>query len=457
MPSCGSRLPSLPVNAALVMSSTSSAPQRHRVLFVNRSYWPDTEATGQLLTELCDDLSGPFEITVIAGQPNSIVQAAQFKPHGWDRRGKVAIRRLWHTRFPKANLLGRAVNYLTFVISATIAALTVPKPDVIVVQSDPPLLCFVGALVRKLRGAKLVVYLQDIYPDIAVALGKLPDNFTTRWLRRAMFAVYCRADRVVVLSRDMHDRLVAAGVPADRIACVPNWVDTTALAPVKHDNSFRRKHDVLHQFVVMYSGNLGLCQRLEDVLEAARLLRHRTDIVFLLIGEGVSKARLKEEAMRQELTNVRFLPYQPKEQLSLSLSAAQLHLVPIDPRIAGCLMPSKLYGALASGTPVLAVAPDNCELAELVEELQVGTVCPPCEPAQLAIMIQRLAASPDQLAAWGLRARLAAQQLFDRSICTASFRRQLECVVNGQVAAEPAHAKVPPQGEEITSLESAIP
>ena len=110
---------------------------------------------------------------------------------------------------------------------------------------------------RRLRGAKLVVYLQDIYPDIAVALGKLPDNFLTRWLRRAMFAVYRRADRVVVLSRDMHDRLATSGVPAERIACVSNWVDTTALEPRKQDNPFRRKHDVVNQFVVMYSGNLG--------------------------------------------------------------------------------------------------------------------------------------------------------------------------------------------------------
>ncbi len=105
------------------MSKSSSASQRPRLLFVNRSYWPDAEATGQLLTELCEDLSSRFDVHVIAGQPNSIVQEATFKKHGWDRRGNVAIHRLWHTRFPKANLLGRAVNYLTFVISATIAAL----------------------------------------------------------------------------------------------------------------------------------------------------------------------------------------------------------------------------------------------------------------------------------------------------------------------------------------------
>ena len=128
-----------------------------------------------------------------------------------------------------------------------------------------------------------------------------------------------------------------------------------------------------------------------------------------------------------------FLPYQPKDQLSQSLSAAQLHLVPIDPRVVSCLMPSKLYGALASGTPVLAVAPDDCELAELVDELELGAICPPCEPAQLAIMIQRLAASPEELEAWGVRARQIAEQCFDRSICTALFAGHIAGLVNGQV------------------------
>src|SRR5262245_18108601 len=130
------------------MSSHPSAPRRFRILFVNRSFWPDTEATGQLLTELCEDLSGNFEVQVIAGQPNANVQQAEFKRHGWDRRGNVAIHRLWHTRFPQGNYFGRAINHLPFVISATIAALRAPMPDVIVVQSDPPLLCFVGSLVR---------------------------------------------------------------------------------------------------------------------------------------------------------------------------------------------------------------------------------------------------------------------------------------------------------------------
>ena len=205
-----------------------------RVLFVNRSYWPDAEATGQLLTELCEDLAEDgFDVRVIAGQPNCNVNSVEFRRHGWDMHGKVQVRRVRHTRFSKARFIGRALNYLTFLFSAAVAALAAPKPEVVIVETDPPLLCFVGALVRRFRGAKLVVYLQDIYPDIAVALGKLRSGKFTRWLRRAMFAMYRSADRVIVLSRDMRELLEESGVPAAKIEVIPNWVDTRALLPAR--------------------------------------------------------------------------------------------------------------------------------------------------------------------------------------------------------------------------------
>ena len=148
----------------------------------------------------------------------------------------------------------------------------------------------------------------------------------------------------------------------------------------------------------------------------------------MLIGEGASKSKLVSHALQLKLNNIRFLPYQPKEELSASLSAADVHLVPVDPRVVSCLMPSKLYGILAAGRPVLAVAPEGCELADLVNELDVGDVCNPCEPAELAATIERLAMSPDQLLHWGENARRAAVERFDRAISTEAFRQMLESV-----------------------------
>lgn len=401
------------------------------VLFLNRSYWPDAEATGQLLTELCEDLVPSLDVAVIAGQPNGNPSGASFRSGGVETRHGVAIHRVRHTRFPKRFLPGRLVNYLSFLLAAWWAALWVKKPGLVVVETDPPLLCLIGWYLQRFRGAKLVVYLQDIHPDIGIALGKLRDSWPIRLLRRLMFDIYRGADRVIVLSRDMRYHVAQSGIDPARIAVVPNWIDTATIQPQKQDNPFRSQNGIDGQFLVMYSGNLGLCQRLEEIVAAAGYLRERPDILFLLVGEGALKVRLQAQAAELGLQNMRFLPYQPKAELSRSLSAADVHLVPLDPRVASYLMPSKLYGALASGTPLVAIAADECELADLTREEGVGVVAPPGEPEALADVIRNLADDAWDLPEMGRRARRLAETTYDRRRVTAQFRELLE-EVGGQ-------------------------
>ena len=146
-----------------------------------------------------------------------------------------------------------------------------------------------------------------------------------------MFKIYRAADQVIVLSRDMRERVIESGVAPERVACIPNWVDTQQVRPIKRGNPFRERHKLDGTFVVMYSGNLGLCQRLEDVIAAAGCLRDRSAMLFLLVGGGALESKLKKQVLDLGLSNVRFLPYQPKAKLAESLSAADLHLVPLDP------------------------------------------------------------------------------------------------------------------------------
>jgi len=413
-----------------------SAPgRRPSVLFLNRSYWPDAEATGQLLTELCEDLTPSFDVTVIAGQPNDNPTNAPYRRHGTEVHHGVRIRRVRHSRFPKRFLPGRLMNYLSFLVGALWAALWTRRSDVVVVETDPPLLCLIGWCLQRIRGAKLICYLQDIHPDIGIALGKFRDRWYLRMLRRLLFHVYCGADQVVVLSRDMRDLLIAGGVATQRVDCIPNWIDTNLIVPREDSSAFRQRHGLDGQFVVMYSGNIGLCQRLEDVLEAARQLLHRTDILFLLVGAGALKPRLEILARDGRLSNVRFLPYQPKGELSESLGAADLHLVPLDPRVSSCLMPSKLYGVLASGRPLLAVAPEDCELAELTQREGVGIFVPPAKPDALAQTISWSADHREELQDMGIAARKLAEQQYDRALGTAKFATLLAAVCSGKPAA----------------------
>ncbi len=439
--------------------NTLTAPvslRRPRIVFLNRSYWPDAEATGQLLTELCEDLADQFDVTVVAGQPNQNPTGCKFVRNGAQIRNNVRIRRVRHTRFPKSFLPGRAVNLLSYLFSASLAVFGMRRPDVAVVETDPPLLCLLGGLLRRCRKTKLVVYLQDIYPDLAVALGKAPQSCVTLALRKLMFGVYRRADRVVVLSRDMKHLLIDAGIPADQIQCIPNWIDTNTVYPVKKDNTFRREQDLDGQFVVMYSGNLGLCQRLETVIEAADRLRQRDDVLFLFVGDGVLKPRLVELAHKKGLSNVRFLPYQPKDRIAQSLSAADLHLVPLDPRIASCLMPSKLYGILACGTPVLAIAPEDCELAELTREHDVGVVVPPGKPEAIADAILRLVDEGWDLAAMGERARQLATQSYDRKRVITQFNAMLTDVLGLQPLVDSELVDAPSTQTDKTAAVAAL-
>ena len=402
------------------------AERRPRLLFVNRSYWPDAEATGQFLTELCEDLAEQFDVTVIAGQPNQNPAGVAYRTHGVEVHRGVTVHRVWNSRFPKSFLPGRVINLLSFLVGATLAALRVQRPEIVVVQSDPPLLCFLGALLKRWRGARLVVHLQDIYPDLAVALGKVPDNGLLRGLRGAMARTYRRADRAIVLSRDMQTHVASFGVPAERVVRIPNWVDLDQVYPYPEPNPFRQRHGLEGRFVVMYSGNLGLCQPLGEVVEAAALLRDRPEIVFVLIGDGATRKTLEKAVHERGLENVRFLPYQPKAELAQSLSAADVHLVPLDPRVVSCVMPCKIYGVLAAGRPALVLAPEACELAELVRDGELGRVVPPGQPAALAEAIRWCAASPQSLAAMGVRARHQAEAEYGRAHCVAQIAAVLQ-------------------------------
>jgi glycosyltransferase involved in cell wall biosynthesis len=394
------------------------------------------EATGQLLTELCEDLAPNHRVEVLAGQPSQAPHQEAFRRVGRQSRQGVTIRRVWHTRFAKRNMLGRLINLLTYLIGATGSALFGPRPDVVVVETDPPFLCGLGLLLRWLRGSKLVIYLQDIHPQIAVAVGKLPEGWLSRSLERCFVFAYRRADAVVVLSRDMERTLLGLGVSRSRLVRVPNWVDCGRVRPGAEQNEFRAKHGLVGKFVVMYSGNMGLTQRLEDLLVVAeRLKSDRPDVVFVFIGDGASRARLEALARRLRLANVRFLDYQPKSQLSQSLGAADVHAVFLDPRLKGLMMPSKLYGILAVGKPSLVISDADSELAEVVRDSGAGLCAPHGDVERLRDAIVWCHDHPAELQAMGANGRRLAESDYDRGVSTQRFSQVLQQSLSGEMDA----------------------
>jgi len=405
--------------------AASAGLRRLRVLFLNRSYYPDVEATGQLLSELCADLATRHEVTVIAGRPNFVDARTGHEVHAG-----VQVARVRTLRFKKVRLLGRAVGLLSYLVQALWAGLRQRRPDVIVVETDPPVLGVLGAFLKWWHGSRLVFYLQDLFPEVGLILGRLRPGPLASFLRWATQVGLKNADRVVVLGEDMRRRVLARGVEAAKIAIVPNWADAEALRPATGENPLRREWGVEGRFVVMYSGNLGLSQSLGHVLEAAELLRGEP-VEFVFVGEGAAKAGLMARAQERRLDNVRFLPYQPKNRLGESLGAADVHLIPLQRGLAGYIVPSKLYGILAVGRPYIAAVDEESEVAAITREWGAGLRVEPDSAEAVAAAVRWSLAHREELAAMGRRGRQLAEMHFDRRHSVESFERVLSELQGG--------------------------
>jgi colanic acid biosynthesis glycosyl transferase WcaI len=362
---------------------------------VNRVYWPSTAATAQLLTDLAEGLAGRgWTVHVIAAGETSTQQngVTIHRTGGTERHG---------------GMLSRIINYGRFRSAAQqrLAGLLQPG-DTVVVMTDPPMLGAALAATVLARGATLVHWTQDIYPEIAtVHFGALAGALLTPWRWRRDSSWRC-ARRCVTLGEEMAGTLTAHGVPTDQVAIVPNWAprELDRPAPAEAIAAQRAAWGVADKFVVAYSGNLGRVHEFAAVLAAADSLRDRNDIVFLFIGTGARFGEVRA-AVDRGLPNVRLLPPAPREQLAAALAAPDAQLVTLNPSFAGLVYPSKLAGVLAAGRPVLFVGPPNGEIARLVEREQCGASFGPNDGSPLATRIAQWAAERQRAQEAGRRAR----------------------------------------------------
>ncbi|NUT56479.1 MAG: glycosyltransferase family 4 protein, partial [Thermoleophilia bacterium] len=322
-------------------------PDRPRLLVVNQYYAPGQESTAQLLTELCEALAEDYDVTVVTGTVHDAPRPERTTQNG------VRVIRVGSTAFDRARLALRGLNYLSFVLLALVTALRRPRPDLVLSMSDPPFAAAIGVAVARRHRAPLVAVTQDVFPEIAVALGRLRNPLLVGTLDRLVRFGLTRATRVVAIGERMRRRLEAKGVRGETISVIPNWTDTELLAPRPRDNGWAREQGLADRFVVMHSGNIGYAQDLPTLLRAAALLRDLDDLVVVLIGSGALGGTLAEQARRDGLDNVRFLPYQPRERLPESLATGDVHVVGLARGLAGYVVPSRLYGILAAGRPVV--------------------------------------------------------------------------------------------------------
>lgn len=396
-----------------------------KLIFVNRYFHPDHSATSQLLGDLAFRLAreGGRDVLVVTSRQR-YDDPAERLPARESMEG-VDVHRVWTTRFGRGWLPGRALDYLSFYAAAALALWRLTgRGDTIVAKTDPPLISVVAGIVARRRGAKLVNWVQDAFPEVALALGvRVPFAGALRALRnRSMRA----AEMNVVLGERMARWARAQGVPDERIAVIPNWADGDAIRPLAHAaNPLRQAWGLEGKFVVAYSGNLGRAHEFATLLDAADQLRDKPDVVFAFIGGGHQHAALEAEARARGLPNVRFVAYQPRALLCHSLGVADVHWVSLRPELEGLMVPSKIYGVLAAGRPAVMVGDPDGEIGRLLRRHDCGVTVPAGEGTKLAAAVLELRQAPDFREAMGFRARAAFEQNFAPAHALGSWSRLL--------------------------------
>jgi colanic acid biosynthesis glycosyl transferase WcaI len=381
------------------------------ILVLCPHFAPDVAPTGDVMTSIGLELAA-------RGHGLHIVTALPWYQHhriedGWGGRPVRTQTTEWGriTRvhpFPtdKRNIPARALAFGGFTaVSALAAAVSRPKPDVVLAMSPPLTLGLAGWSVARLRGAPFVFNIQDVFPDVAVELGVITNPTVIRVASRLERFTYLRSDAVTVLSEDLRDN-VAAKIGShrpDRVRVIPNFVDTERIRPMARENSYREEYGLSGKTVVMYAGNVGFSQSLDLVLDAAAALAHEPDLMFVINGGGAARADLERRAAGA--ANVRFVDMQPKDRLPELLAAADIHVVPLRRGLARSSVPSKMYSILASGRPIVASVDPGTEVATVVERAGAGIAVPPDDAEAFTKALARLVADRDEAERMGRAGR----------------------------------------------------
>lgn len=396
-----------------------------RIVLLNQYFAPDEAATAQLLADLGEGLAAAgHEVTAVCSD-RSYGDPARRYPRR-ERIAGVEVRRVRTTGFGRTSTAGRVADYLSFLCGAVGSLLLQRRPDVVLSLSTPPLVAYAGLLVARLRGARSIYWVMDVYPDLAFRLGVLRGGSAAgrmlAWISRSTLR---RSDSVVALGETMAERLREAG--RCDVTTIHNWADGEAIRPRPAEGHAQREAwGWSGSFVVLYSGNMGLAHEFDTILDAAELLRGAARARIAFVGGGPRRAEVEAEARRRGLANVEFRPYVERGNLGRSLTAGDVHLITLREGMPGLLVPSKIYGILAAGRPTLYVGPDTGEVAAIIRAGRCGTRLAVGDAQGLARAIERYAGDAALRDEEGRLARRLFDERFDRPRALRAFRRLVE-------------------------------
>lgn len=340
-----------------------------KVLLLNQCFYPDVVATAQQLTDLAVGLTAKGHSVTVVTSDRGYDNPAQTFPRRETWQG-IEIIRISSVSLGKHARWRRAANFASFLVNCSLKLWSLPRFDVVVALTSPPLISFLGACFVRIKGGRFFFWVMDLNPDEAIAAGWLKENsIPARLLGRILHYGLLRAEKVIALDHFMKQRIVDKGLEANRVAVIPPWAhDDTVRFDADGREAFRDQHNLAGKFVVMYAGNHSPCHPLDTLVEAARRLRENPEIVFCFVGGGSEQKKVAEFAARHGLENIRCLPYQPFEMLAGSLSAADLHTIVMGDTFVGIVHPCKIYNILSIGGPFLYIGPSESHISEIARQ-----------------------------------------------------------------------------------------
>jgi glycosyltransferase involved in cell wall biosynthesis len=383
-----------------------------RIVLLNQFFWPEGVATSQILTDVACTLAEDHEITAICGGSDATIHnSGSVLGHGISviRTKTLGVT---HQRF------GRITSYLSYLMGAIWHGLLVQKPNIYVTLTTPPLLSVIGSVLGTLRGARHVIWEMDVYPDIATDVCFFKKNgMIDRLTGSVLDWSRNRADTIVVLGEDMKIRLLARGIPDAKIRVVENWADGVEITPLPFSDG---------PLVIQYSGNFGMAHESSTITSVIERLQNHPDFKFVFVGGGSRRLPLMELCKAKGIRNVEFKEYCNRAILGQSLSEGHLSLVTQLPATLGSVVPSKIYGIMAAGRPLLYIGPDHSTPAHHIRRFDSGWHVQPGDIDGLEQLLLHLNQNRHLLTEAGTRARAAFDQSFDRPIGIARILEVLE-------------------------------
>lgn len=380
---------------------------RPSIIFVNRYYAPDISATSQILTDVAEGLAKKGHRILVITANKSYDGQKRFPKN--DCKNGVKIRRVSTTSFGRKSIPGRVIDYLGFYFFTSILLLSIVKKNqIIIVKTDPPVLSIPLGVIVRIKQAKMVNWLQDLFPEVGFRLGvgsssglpgKIIKYFRNRSLRNASMNV--------AIGHKMLEAVASNGVPENQICVIQNFVDDESIRrSTEHSPNLRIEWGFqLTDFIVAYSGNLGRAHDLTTVLDAAESLSEIPNVKFLFVGGGYQHELLEQEQRKRGLLNLYFRPYQPRHRLNESLALPDLHWASLLPSLEGLIVPSKIYGVAAAGRPLLMIGDPTGEAGRMIQKHKFGKCVPPGEPEQVKQFILELHGKPGLARQFGINAR----------------------------------------------------